>query len=241
MRSAGTAFVAMGSTASKGPADLLSAFDQLGASTDDELSLKFAEKMLEKSASSTKSVSFLQASTATAPAAESYSSASNGIFGIMTQMLDEFKADLASSQKDEAKAVEDFKALSASKKEQIRVGKEKLDTMESDGSGNIKALSDAKENHELTLEQRSSDVKFLQNLKVTCDDLDAQWAKRSATRAAETKAVSETLVILTEDSAQEQFNKNGASLLQVFSKATRARKLNAAEALRRAAQAPSFD
>merc|ERR1719473_809011 len=241
MRSAGTAFVAMGSTASKGPADLLSAFDQLGASTDDELSLKFAEKMLQKSASSTKSVSFLQASAATAPAAESYSSQSNGIFGIMNQMLDEFKADLASSKKDEAKAVEDFKALKASKTEQIRVGKEKLDTMESDGAGNLKALSDAKENHELTLDQRSADVKFLQNLKVTCGDLDAQWAKRSATRAAETKAVSETLVILTEDSAQEQFNKNGASFLQVSSKAARIRRSNAAEALRRAAQAPSFD
>merc|ERR1719473_2450646 len=242
MRSAGTAFVAMGSTASKGPADLLNVLDGLSPSTDDELPLKFAERMLEKSASATKSVSFLQASAATAPAAESYSSASNGIFGIMTQMLDEFNADLASSKKDEAKAVEDFKALKASKEEQLSVGKEKLDTMESDGAGNLKALSDAKENHGLTLDQRSADVKFLQNLKDTCGDLDAQWAKRSATRAAETKAVSETLVILTEDSAKEQFNKSGgASLLQVSSKATRARRSSAVEALRRAAQAPSFD
>jgi len=238
----GTAFIQGNS---KGPSDLLSALDQIGSSTDDdELPLKFAERMLEKSvASSTKSISFLQASAETDASApgEKYSSGSNGIFGIMSQMLDEFKADLASSKKDEAQAVEDFKALSASKKEQIKVGKEKLDTMESDGAGNLKALSDAKENHELTIDTRSADVKFLQNLKLTCDDLDAQWAKRSATRAAETKAVAETLVILTEDSAQDQFNKNGASLLQVSSKATRARRSSAAEALRRAAQAPSFD
>jgi len=239
----GTAFVAIGSGSSKSPSDLLSVF---GAAADDELPLKFAEQMLAKSATpSTGSMSFLQASAATASAAtapgESYSSGSNGIFGIMTQMLDEFKADLASNEKDESTAVADFKAMKAAKQKQLDVGKEKLDTMEADGAGNLKALSDAKENHELTINQRSADVKFLQNLKLTCGDLDAQWAKRSATRAAEIKAVSETLVILTEDSAQDQFNKNGASLLQVSSKVAQARRSNAAEALRRAAQAPSFD
>merc|ERR1719169_179524 len=114
IRPAGTAFVAIGSGTSKAP-DLLGALDQIVSSGNDELPLKFAEKMLEKAASATKSVSFLQASASTAPAAESYSSASNGIFGIMNQMLDEFKADLASSKTDEAKAVEDFKALKASK------------------------------------------------------------------------------------------------------------------------------
>merc|ERR1719473_1446309 len=242
MRSAGTAFVAMGSTASKGPADLLNVLDGLSPSTDDELPLKFAERMLEKSASATKSVSFLQASAATAPAAESYSSASNGIFGIMTQMLDEFNADLASSKKDEAKAVEDFKALKASKEEQLSVGKEKLDTMESDGAGNLKALSDAKENHGLTQKQRTADVKYLQNLKLTCDDLDAQWEKRSKTRAAELEAVTETLEILTTDDNHEALNKGVPGFMQLSTATTmKALRSRAAQVLRDAAKSPDFD
>merc|ERR1719158_1288952 len=103
--------------------------------------------MLQKSVSSDKKpTSFLQASSATAPASASYSSQSNGIFGIMSQMLDEFKADLSQKQKDEEKAIADFKALKSAKEEQLTVAKEKLDTMESDGAGNLKALSDAKEN-----------------------------------------------------------------------------------------------
>ena len=87
----------------------------------------------------------------------------------------------------------------------------KLDTIESDGASKLIALSDAKENHDLTTNQRFADVKFPQILKLTCGDLEAQWAKRSATRAAEIKAVSETRVILTEDSAQDHCNKSGAS------------------------------
>merc|ERR1712176_1493490 len=79
--------------------------------------------------------------------------------------------------------------------------------MESDGAGNLKALSDAKENFDLTQKQRSADVEYLRNLKLTCDDLDAQWAKRSQNRAAEMKAVSETLVILTEDDNHEQLRR----------------------------------
>merc|ERR1719201_461868 len=186
--------------------------------------------------------SFLQASSATAPAAASYSSRSNGIFGIMTQMLDEFQSDLSDKQKNEERVIADFKALKAAKEQQLTVAKEKLDTMESEGAGNLKALSDAKENFDLTQKQRSADVEYLRNLKLTCDDLDAQWAKRSQNRAAEMKAVSETLVILTEDDNHEQLKKGGVALLQSESTTTdRHRRALAISVLRRASQQPSFD
>merc|ERR1719305_202241 len=158
----------------------------------------------------------------------------------MTQMLEEFEASLSEAQKDELKAQADFEALSAAKKEQIEVAKEKLDDMEGEHAANIKALSDAKEDIKLTRDQKSADLEFLRNLKVTCGDLDTQWERRSATRAAEIVAVSDTIAILTEDDNREALAKT--SLMQADSSSSvMARRLQAAEALRRAAQAPEFE
>merc|ERR1719446_994702 len=94
--------------------------------------------------------------------------------------------------------------------------KEKLDELEAANADNIKALSDAKENLEMTREQRSKDIEFLQNLKVTCMDLDNQWEQRSKTRSAETKAVSEAIAIITEDDNMDLLRQT-VKLLQVNS------------------------
>merc|ERR1719261_1103151 len=118
-------------------------------------------------------------------------------------MKEEFEANLSQEQKDEAKAQADFEATSKAKSEQIATGKEKLDALEGANADNQKALSDAKENLELTREQRSKDVEFLRNLQSTCMDLDKQWAARSKTRAAETKAVAEAISIITADDAMD--------------------------------------
>merc|ERR1719261_1482087 len=118
-------------------------------------------------------------------------------------MKEEFEANLSQEQKDEAKAAADFEATSKAKSEQIATGKEKLDATEGANADNQKALSDAKENLELTREQRSKDVEFLQNLQTTCMDLDQQWATRSKTRSMETQAVSEALKIITADDSMD--------------------------------------
>merc|ERR1719465_365820 len=97
--------------------------------------------------------------------------------------------------------------MSAAKTQQIAAGKEKLDEIEGEHANNQKALSDAKENLEMTRDQRSKDVEFLRNLKLTCQDLDKQWALRSKTRSEELKAVTETIAIVTEDDARELMRK----------------------------------
>merc|ERR1719398_648356 len=114
------------------------------------------------------------------------------------------------------KAVSDFKALAAAKTSQIAAGKDKLDEIEGEHADNQKALSDAKENLEMTRDQRSKDVEFLRNLKLTCMDLDKQWAERSATRGAETKAVSEAISVITDDDAMDLL-RNTAGFLQIAS------------------------
>lgn len=172
----------------------------------------------------------------------SYSSASTGIFGILDQMREEFEANLSQAQKDEMKNRADFEALSASKSAQITSGQAKLDELENSYAGNSKALADAVEDFELTRTQRTADVEFLSNLKLTCQSLDKEWLDRSKTRSEETTAVSETLAILTEDDNREHLAKTVAFLQEDSdaeeSEQMRARRAKAATALRRAATAP---
>jgi len=130
--------------------------------------------------------------------------------------------------------------MAKAKTEQIATGKEKLDNLEAANADNQKALSDAKENLELTREQRSKDVEFLRNLKTTCMDLDNQWAQRSKTRSMETQAVSEALKIITADDSMDLL-RDTAGFLQVDAQSQmRVRRVRAMASLRKAAKAPAF-
>merc|ERR1719238_1468957 len=209
-------------------------------STTDELPVEFAQRILERSAAQTSGPGFLQASEKQ-PLYESRSSASNGIYGILTQMLEEFEKNLSTSQKDEIKAKEDYEALAAAKNEAIDTGKAKLDAMEAEDAGNAKALSDAKEDLELTRKQRSAEVEFLRNLRVTCQNLDREWEARSKTRSQEILAVSEALEIITEDDNRELLYKTASFLQESEGTEMQVRRSNAVTALRRSAQSPSFD
>jgi len=232
--------------------DLLEALDVRGGSNvpSEEVPLNFAERLVArraKRAAGAHGGSFLQAAAAqpaTGVGMSSYSSRSDGIYGIMTQMLEEFEAELKTIQADEVKSVADYEALAAAKSEQITASKKKLDEMEGEHFANQKAISDAQEDLELTRNQRSEDIKFLQNLQTTCNDLDTEWERRSKTRAEELSAVSETIVILTEDDNADALRKTIPLLLQVNAEAgmtMRAKRSKAAEVLRRAAELPDFD
>lgn len=197
-----------GSDAQGIDAALESALDLHGRSVSDSLPLKFAAQLVAKAAKAGRSTrpqasKFLQVDDAQ-PLYESRSSArSAGIYGIMNQMLEEFQSELSQEQKDELRAQTNFKAMAAAKSSEIDAGEKKLDEMQSEDAANQKALSDAKEDLTLTREQRTADVEFLRNLQTTCNDLDTQWEKRSATRSAETQAVAEAISILTSDDNRE--------------------------------------
>jgi len=184
---------------------------------------------------------FMQAS-AKAPGYESYSARSTTIFGILNQMKEEFEASMSQSQKDELKAQEDFQALSTTKAEQIAAAKEKLDVMETESAANSKALGDDKDDLAATSAQRSVDVEFLRNLKLTCQDLDRKYEERTTTRAEEVKAVSEAIAVLTEDDAREHLAKTTSFLQERSSadSAARARRSRAMAFLWSKAREPSF-
>jgi len=136
-------------------------------------------------------------------------------------MKEEFEANLSQSQKDELKSAEAFKALQGSAETDIDAMKVRLDQMEGDNSGAIKALSDAKEDLQMTRDQRAADVKFVSDLRLQCQSLDRDRAARSKARNSEIKAVSEAISILTSDDARELMNKKygtgsaAASFLQL--------------------------
>jgi len=225
---------------------LLSALDARGAPAAETLPLDIAQKLLARSAKGVAVTGgFLQADAA--PSSGSYAPQSGQIFGILKTMKEDFETNLSQEQKEEIKAVADFKAMSAAKSSQIAAGKEKLDEIEGANADNQKALSDAKENLEMTRDQRSKDVEFLRNLKLTCQDLDKQWAERSKTRSAETKAVSEAISVITADDSMDLL-RDTVTFLQVDSASdleegaeAQMRRKRAVASLRKAAQVPSFN
>jgi hypothetical protein len=205
------------------------------------LPIDLAEKMLERAAKDAKASgsSFVQGS-GQGPA--SYAPASGQIFGILKQMKEEFESNLSQAQKDEMKASAEFQELSRSKSAQISAAKDKLDGLEADAANNVKALADAEEDYELSTGKRASDVEFLRNLRLTCQDLDKQWGERSKTRGAEITAVGETLAILTEDDNREHLSKTVSFLQEqsVSDSVSLARRSNAMAVLRTAIHAPGF-
>jgi len=191
---------------------------------------EFAARILEKAAKS--GPSFAQEAPGEAardakmfnkkPAGqEAYTSQAGPIIGILKTMKEEFEANLSQSQKDELRKAAQYKALQESGHADVDAMKVRLDQMEGDNSGAIKALSDAKEDLQMTRDQRAADVKFVSDLRLQCQSLDRDWAARSKARNTEVKAVSEAIAILTSDEARELTNKKygtgsaAASFLQL--------------------------
>merc|ERR1719387_1719881 len=96
-------------------------------------------------------------------------------------------------------AQEAYAELKATKEDQIAAAKAKLESLQQEDAENKKILFDCKEDIAALREQRSLDVEFLRNLKLTCQGLDKQWEERSKMRSEEIKAVAEAIAIITED------------------------------------------
>jgi len=226
-------------TKSSAQAMLNQALPDLTLNTAATLPVEIAQQVVAKAAGASQGT-FLQQPGMY----KSYNTRSSRIFGILNQMLEDFESQLSDAQKAEIKAQADYVELARSKEAQIAKGKERLDEMEMEHSANQKALSDAKEDLELTRKQRSEDVEFLRNLRLTCNDLDAQWAERSKTRSEETKAVAEAISILTDDDNKEALDKTISFIQEKRDSAAqtaseRSVRAKAAAVLRRAA--PLFD
>ncbi|CAD7948620.1 unnamed protein product [Amoebophrya sp. A25] len=171
--------------------------------------------------------------------ANSYNSASGGIYGVLQQMNDDFNAQLKDSIDTEATAVANFKKAKKAKLDEIAASK-------ADKAAKQKALGDAKmtksnakKDLKLTTAQLGEDEKFLLELEAKCKDAIDGHAARSQMRNDEIKAVGEAIGILTSDESRDIFSKN-YSFVQVgvatSTKAQDARKHAAVMALLEAAK-----
>jgi len=169
----------------------------------------------------------------------SYTPASSQIFGILNQMKDEFESNLSQMQKDEAQAAADYVELKKAKQAEIAAGKAKLKEKTFGLADSDDFLATAKEDLAMTREALASDVAFIQDLRLRCQQSDKDWELRSKTRAEEIAAVSDVIAMLSDDDAFDLFGKTvdkPSVFVQVRSskraeKATRARVVGALKAV----------
>ena len=160
----------------------------------------------------------------------SYTPASSQIFGLLNQMKDEFESNLSQMQKDEAQAAADYVELKKAKQAEIAAGKAKLKEKTFGLADSDDFLATAKEDLAMTREALSADVKFIQDLRLRCQQSDKDWELRSKTRAEEIAAVADVIAMLSDDDAFDLFGKT-VDKPSVF---VQLRSSNRAEAAKRA-------
>merc|ERR1719262_747295 len=150
-----------------------------------------------------KVLSFMQQ----APSAGSYAPASGEIIGILKQMKETFESNLAQTQKDETKGQEDYENLKATKEDEIKASSDQLELKTQELATTDEKLADSKSELEDTEATKEADEKFLANLKVQCEAMDAEFEARQKTRSEELEAVSKAMEVLTSDDAHDLFTK----------------------------------
>merc|ERR1719198_246720 len=145
-------------------------------------------------------------------AAQSYAPQSGAIFGILKQMKETFETNLETGKQEESKAVSDYQNLKSTKETQVKGAKDKIFTKTEELAKAKETAVVAKSDLELTEKTLAADTEFLAKLREQCTTIDQQWEERSKMRGEEIAAVGETISILTDDAARDQFSAAGQFL-----------------------------
>merc|ERR1719420_1650632 len=149
-----------------------------------------------------------------AAGAKSYNSRSGQIFGILSQMRDEFGKDLSNAQKEELRAMITFQNLKTAKSKEIDAATALKDSKSAELAKATQDDAQAKQDLEDTQAALSSDQKFLLELKKNCKVADEEYAARAKVRGDELVALGEALKILTSDENRDLWGKT-MSFLQI--------------------------
>jgi len=142
-----------------------------------------------------------------------YAPQSGQIVGILKAMEDDMKADLETTNADEAKAVSGFAELKASKEKEIELASEAIETKTARaGELAVSVVTTADELDDATKEKASTE-KFIATLKAQCGTKEKEWAARQKVRAEEVAAISQAIGILNDDDALDVFKKAVPSAL----------------------------
>jgi len=149
------------------------------------------------------------------PGMKSYAPQSGQIFGILKQMIADFKDDISGAQQREADAVKEFEALRAAKEKEIKTGKELVIQLDDEFAEFGEKKAQAFKDLEDTKAQLELDRTFLKNLEEKCAQTDAQFEKRVKDRTTEIEAVQDTIKIINSDEAFDNFSKTVNTFVQL--------------------------
>merc|ERR1740117_758373 len=159
------------------------------------------------------------------PGMQSYAPKSGQIFGIITQMKEDFEANLKEQQKTEANTQTQYDNLKAAKEDEIDTGKKLMVQTDADIAEYQEKYAQAAQERKDTMEQLGLDTEFVAALEKKCSETGAEFDKRVKARTTEIAAVSDTIKILNSDESFESFDKMQApAFLQTQSVATDAQR-----------------
>merc|ERR1719162_1897542 len=160
--------------------------------------------------------SFIQA-----PFTGTYQSQSGEIVGILKNMRDTFKSNLASARASESAAAESHSKFSKVKEDEFNKQKKSFDDKDKVLGENDDAISTKKTSKGEEEASKADDEEFLAKLQNMCAEKTKAFEDRKMVRANEEAAVAEAVSILNSDEAFETFGavkattEGATSLLQV--------------------------
>merc|ERR1719443_2533416 len=141
--------------------------------------------------------------------ASNYEPQSGAIFGVLKQMKETFETNMEEGKKEEAEGAAHYEELKNTKETQLNAAKDKISTKTQELAKAKETAANDKEDLDDTQATLAADTEFLAKLREQCAAIDKQWEERSKMRADEIAAVGETINILTDDDARDQFNDAG--------------------------------
>merc|ERR1719424_849340 len=150
-----------------------------------------------------------------------YQTQSGAIQGILADMYDSFRRDLASAIDEEGEKASDFAKLDATNKADLALLKKSLNTKELGEGNDVKDLATEQKKREETQAQMDADEAFFETTKEACKAKADEWAERSRLRTEELSGMNEAIDILTSDEASATFATADSTFIQMSSKRTR--------------------
>merc|ERR1719410_773299 len=149
------------------------------------------------------------------PGMKSYAPQSGQIFGILKQMIADFKDDLSGAEAREADVVKEIEELKAAKEKEIKTGKELVIQLDDEFAEFGEKKAQAFKDLEDTKAQLELDRTFLKNLEEKCAQSDEEFEKRVKDRNIEIEAVQDTIKIVNSDDAFDNFSKTVNTFVQL--------------------------
>merc|ERR1719310_2682781 len=149
-------------------------------------------------------MSFLQSD---APFTGEYQAQSGEIMGILKNMEDTFKANLASATQKEEASAKDFEVFMKEKTDNFDKMKESHEANEEVMGTNDETLATKRTALDEAEKSVADDTDFLAQLTPVCDDKPKEYERRKLIRANEEAAVGQAIAILNSETAGDTFGK----------------------------------